>query len=435
MKKWLTIRHRVILVSCLLAVFMVGGWYAWRWFTTPMPPAVDLAGADPEVAAAVEAVRANVLRAPRAAMAWGKLGQVLVAHSYFPEANSCFCEAERLDPNDVRWPYLHGITLIFSDSEAALAAFDRAVQLRGNEPVLRVRLAETLLGQGRADEAEVHFRQLLKLDPRNPRGQLGLGRLAFLRGDLYTAREQLTLAAASPFTRKSAYVLLAELEQRAGNRDDAARELHQVNSLPDDPDWPDSFVEDVDRLRVGKQARLDHAAKLLSQNRTGEAFVLLRGLARDYPDWDRIWLILGQVLMEQQDLRAAEDALRNAIRLGPGLVEAHFYLGAVLFRQGNNAAAGDCFRAAIKLKPHYDRAHYNLGHCLKQQGNRSGAIEAFRAALRCRLGFAEAHTNLGELLAQAGDKAAALAHLRQARDLNPDDEMAKKLLAQLTNQQ
>src|SRR5262245_6998529 len=95
-------------LALFLAAAVIGrgvvGWLGWRG-TAAAPPEVDLAGAEPAVARAVEAARAEVLRAPRSAAAWGRLGMVLRAHDYGAEANECFAQAERLDAADPHWPY------------------------------------------------------------------------------------------------------------------------------------------------------------------------------------------------------------------------------------------------------------------------------------------------------------------------------------------
>src|SRR5690349_11096324 len=103
-----TRRRLVILSSCLLVSLSLLGWYGWRWYTTPTPPDVPLDGASPELVEAVRAARQQVLRQPRSVVAWGRLGKLLRASDYFPEARACFARAEQLDPGDARWPYLLG---------------------------------------------------------------------------------------------------------------------------------------------------------------------------------------------------------------------------------------------------------------------------------------------------------------------------------------
>jgi tetratricopeptide (TPR) repeat protein len=425
-------RRRFFAIWLLAFLLTAGaGWHFWPWRKTVDPPTIDQADADPEVAEAIEAARIEVRQSPRSAVAWGKLGQVFVAHNYDDQAIICFSQAEDLDTKEARWPYLHGLTLQFSDSESAIIQFQRAVQLQGNAPAMRLRLAEALLSQARLDEAEEQFQRLLALEPGNPRGYLGLGRLAYLRGDPQTSRDFLRQAAASPLTKKASHTLLAEVAQRSNDPAEAARERRLASELPNDQDWYDPVVDEVEQMRAGKQARLDYALKQLQQNNSAEGRRLLRRLMADYPDWPAVWLSQGRILLENQDYLAAEDALRRALKLAQDSVEVNFNLGLALFQQEDYSAAGAFFQEATRLKPDYALAYYNLGHCRKRQGNRSAALDAFREAVRCKPSYAAAHTNLGELFADQGDRPQALKHLRLAVELNPDDATAKKLVAKL----
>ena len=96
-----TRRRRWLALAAAAAVaVLVGAAGAW-WLSRekpPRPPAIDLADADPLVAALVEAARKDVAAEPRSGRSWGHLGMVLRAHDYGSEANVCFEQAERLDP-------------------------------------------------------------------------------------------------------------------------------------------------------------------------------------------------------------------------------------------------------------------------------------------------------------------------------------------------
>jgi tetratricopeptide (TPR) repeat protein len=430
-----THRRRVLTVLAV-AVFVgcgVGFALFLRLRTKPPPiPQPDLVDADPAVVRAVDQAREAVRSRPREAAPWGRLGMVLAAHGFYQEAAPCFAEAERLEPRELRWPYYLGVSQSVYDPEAALPALRRAVALAaGESEAPRLRLAEVLLGLGHNDEAGELFRRVLLHEAGHPRAYLGLARLACSRNDWAEARTHLTPAAESPLTRKAAQTLLAEVAQRNGDTEAAARATHLANDLPDDPEPPDPYLDELESYQVGRQAQLTRGSKLLKQGRVGEAVTLLRRAARDYPEVASVWLGLGRALIQGERPAEAETALNEAIRLDPDLVEAHFYLGVSHFERGDAAAAAPAFRRATELRPDYALAHYNLGHCLKREGNKGGAITAFREAARLKPHFAQAHGNLGELLAQQGDRAAAREELRQAVRLDPGDKHARDLLAGL----
>jgi tetratricopeptide (TPR) repeat protein len=413
---------------------MAGGlcWIAWRSWDTADPPGVDPTGADPQVLQAIEESRTAVRKSPHSATAWGRLGKVLLAHNYYPEARACFARAEQLDPREARWPYLRGLSLEEQDMEDRIACFQRAVELNGETPALRLQLAVLLLGRDQLDAAEEQFRQLLVREPENPRGALGLAQLAFQHGDLKTSRQLLTKLADSPFARKAAQALLAQVEQRCQDTTAAARASYRASVLPDDKRWPDPIKGEVDQLKTGKRERLRLAVQLYEQKRPEEAIVALLGLQREYPDWDQVWFQHGFVLYATGQLAAAEDALRRALQLAPDSVQAHFFLGLVRFQKGNYAAAADSFREATRLRPNYARAYFNLAQSLIRQGDKTGARDSLEKAVCARPNYAEAYACLGELLAEQGDREAAVQNLHLALEVNPDEAWAKKLLDKLS---
>jgi tetratricopeptide (TPR) repeat protein len=407
------------------------GWYAWKWYTAPAPPAVALADADPAVAHAIESARREVRWKPHSAASWGRLGQLLRAHGYVPESNRCFAEAERLDPGDARWPYLHGTGLQSDDPEAAIEHLRRAAALCGERPdAPRLVLAEVCLQQGRLDEAERYYDQVLADDPGNARARLGLGRLALERGNPRDALAHLEQSSSHTSTQKASRVLLAQAHQRLGDTAAADRERARTLDLPADRPWPDPFQEEVLSLMLGKQARLARLQTLHREGRTAEARELARKLEQDYPDV--YWLVEGRGLIAQGDLTSAERALRKAVELAPGSVDAHFDLGSVLFEQRSYQDAAECFRKVTELEPGYGPAHLRLGRSLDAQGDRAGALRALEAAVQYMPQQAEAHREFGALLAREGRLHEAASQLRQALQLQPEDAKARELLDQVT---
>jgi tetratricopeptide (TPR) repeat protein len=317
------------------------------------------------------------------------------------------------------------------EPDAALPELRRAVESCGDDPdIARLRLAELLLHQGHVDEAAEQFRQALRHNPDHPRAHLGLARVAREREDFRESLAHLAHSRSSPFARKASAELLAEVHQRLGDRA-AARELDEAAGQAGDRAWPDPFRREVERLKVGRQQYIARLGPLLARGRAPEAVAILQERVRENPDSEWAWQWLGQLLIEGRHFDAAERALREAARLGPGSAEVQFNLGVALFRQDKVREAADGFRRAAALKPDYALAHYNLGCCLRQQGDRAGAVEAFRAAVRWKPTFGDAHTDLGELLVQDGHHAEALAHVQDALRLNPADARAKRLLEQL----
>lgn len=440
-------RRILILGAAILgSVLLVGGagWHWWQQSEEPEssaqvvlsePPAIDPAGLDPVVLAAVEKARAAVSQAPESADAWGRLGMVLLAHGFSEQALPCLARAEQLDPHQVRWPYYQGTALLPAHPEQALLKLQRAVEPEapGCE-TRRLKLAELLLESGRLEEAEPQFRRVLDTDIGNARAHLGLARLEFARQAFPASLSHLEGITDDPCSRKAAHLLLAEVHQRLDDRHSAQEHLRLAARQPNDRPWPDPLTEEVGRLQTGKQARLARADRLLEQNRAKEAIPLLQELVHDYPDSEWALIFLGRAYLQTADPSGAEAALRQAADLAPDGVEVQFYLGVALFQQGQFAKAANCFRQAIALRPTFADAHYNLGHCRLHQGDAKAAMAAFRTTLECKPNHAEAHTALGDVLLQQGQLAEARAHLQQAVLLKPDLVQARQLLEQVKKQ-
>src|SRR5438105_554199 len=123
-------RWPVVVLTVVLLAGTGGGavWYWWRG-RVPQPPVVPLEGVDGQVAEVVTGELERVRREPRSVDAWGRLGKVLMANGFIPQAVQCLAVCERLDPRDPRWPYLRGLGTQREDPEQALVYFQRACQL------------------------------------------------------------------------------------------------------------------------------------------------------------------------------------------------------------------------------------------------------------------------------------------------------------------
>jgi len=411
-------RHFLLLLAVVTVAALagVGAWRLLRPSATPRePPAVPLDGVEPGVAKAIEARLARVRAEPGSGPAWGSLGVVLTAHNFRTAADSCFAEAESLDPNEPSWPYLHARTLLQANptDERAAELLARSAELCGTESdAPRLQLAEFLLARGRLDEAERQFRLLLERDPDHARARLGLARAAAARDDPKVALDQLRSCADSPFTRKAALQLTAEVRQALGDRDAARAALAEAAAAPDDAPWPDAFLETVEEAKADRASRFGLATQAQREGRADRAEELIGELRRDYPEYAD--MADCRSLLNRKDWAAAELAARRAVQQAPDSAEAQFLLGAALLGRDDAEGAAACFRRTLRLQPDHAEAYDRLGQALALRGDRAGAIEALRAAVRYLPQQAGPRRRLGELLAQEGHDAEALEHLRRA---------------------
>jgi len=417
--------------ALLLLAGAVTAYLCWQR-ARPEVPGVPSEGLEPAVAATIEKARANVTQSPRSGAAWGRLGMVLLAHHFPTEAEVCLLQADRLDGNDPRWPYHLGVQRALQGADDAVPLLRRAAELAGDRvDAPRLRLADLLLEQNRADEARAAFERLVRRHPDHPPAHLGLARLAYQRDDLDECLRQLPFAEASRHTRKAAHGLKAAVLERRNDSKAADRELARANRLPDDKPWPDPFTDEVQQLRVNKRSRTQDIDRLLAEGRFADVVALVEPLVREDPDFDLAWRALGFARLQQGDVPGAAKALRTALRLAPDAADAHYYMGSLLLREGKPQEALGYFGRATDLKRDYAVAYYSQAECLKRLGDANGAVDALRKALGCRPYMAEAHRELGRLLAEGGHKADALQHLHTALQMAPQDAQAAELLRKL----
>ena len=427
-------RRRTLLALCVVAAAAAAGWYVWRIKNAVEPPSVELVDADPTLTKAVGDARQAVKNSPASATAWGRLGMLYLAHAFMPEAEICLAQAAKLDPHDGGWAYLHALILLQTNREQSIPALEHAVTLFGNIAAPRLKLAEVLLEQGRLDEAEKNFSAVLEFDPDNPRAELGLGRAAYLRGNWKESLEHLKRSEEGAPGVRPTHALLAEVYQRLGNTKTAEQQLRRVAETSDDLVWPDPYLEPVERLKTGVQARVNLAGSLMLQGRAREAIGLVEETVRSRPDSHVAHLAYGRLLLKTSASAAAEAEFREAARLRPDDAVTQAELASALKREGKFREAADCYRKVVQLKPSHALAYYSLGLCLDQLGDLPGAIQALQKAVKYRPDLADGHRALGELLARNGEFEPAANHLQDALRLDPSDQVASKLLARVRQQ-
>jgi tetratricopeptide (TPR) repeat protein len=443
-------RRRGLLVILLLAGLggsAALGWYAWRRYTAPVPPKIAHEELDPELAEAIEKARQKIHADPYSAENWGELGKLLRASQLLPEASDCFAQAEKLDPQNPRWPYLQGEALRMFDQEVAVAPLQRAAALADTSDTIApsLRLAEVLLTLGRNDEAEAHLRRVVDVEPDNPTVHYNLGVLALERGDLSTSLTHLQRCEHSPFTRRKACIQLAAVYQRMGKNEETKKYSGKADTLPMDGNWLDPFLVEV--VAVGRPARFQQVHQMELRKDYRGAAELLTSMLQEQPEY-RAYVALGEDLVKLGDFDRAEQALRAAIALVPEEFRAYHQLSRLLLMRANNDARGNnqrarpefeeaaaCARKAIAHRPDHAMPHVVLGMALRQLGKREKALQAFRAAVEREPNLTDAHFYLGETLAEAGQLDAARVSLQRAAELSPDDPRPKTALAKLTKNQ
>lgn len=424
----MTRRSKIIAGFVLAAVAVVGA-LSWSRFSSasPEPPVVQATHLDPVIAQAIEEHRRKVLRSSHSAIAWGRLGMVLNVHDFTDQANLCFCEAERLDPRDPRWPYFQGIDLIKSQPLLAIAKLRQAVERSDGLTTPSVRLANVLIELGKFEDAETILRSAEKSASENVWVKLGLGRLYFERGQWNESLSMLDTPAIDPETRRAARNMRLSIFSQLKDEVAAKNEKLELLALPPDMPMQDKWAREMNGAMVGLNAQLGQINQLLATNRGSEAAQLLFKTVERYPKSEEAWRFAGQLLLKTSDLKNAETAWRRVVEYAPDSVEGHYNLGVTLHRKGQLNEASRNLERAIALKPDHGMAYFLLGKCFEQQRDYSNAIIAFRQASRCQPHAVETYVALAEALVRDKQPQLAMFAIEQALQLRPNDEGLLKL--------
>ncbi|ALJ37103.1 tetratricopeptide repeat protein [Azospirillum brasilense] len=233
--------------------------------------------------------------------------------------------------------------------------------------------ALTLHNDGRGDEAERAYRQILKREPRNP----------------------------------DAWHLLGVLLSERGDHDGGIASIRTALSIRDALEY-----------------HLNLSSSLLDAGRTDEALDALMSALRLGPDRADIHFRLGNLFRQQRRPNESVAAYRQAIALQPGFVEALNNLGSLFLEVGQTDAAIAAFTDAIQAAPSNAESHGNLGYALDLQDRLGEAAAAYRVALTFRPDFALAWSNLGNTLKGQGHLDQAMAAYRSALTHRPNFPMA-----------
>jgi len=424
----LTRRWPVAVSGTVVLLLIVAAYFGFL-SRSPRPPAIAISGLDPAVAKLIEVTLWEARANPRSGPVWGKLGSVLMHYEFVKETRLVFDRAEKLSPQEARWPYLHGLLLMTCDAESAIPKLQRAVELTGNRPDMpRLRLAQFLAERGRDAEAEPHFHRLLQVMPEHPLALLGLARLSHHQGRLAESTNFLHRCLSDPHTAKNAHALLATVQRALGNASAAEEAAGKSALLPADRPWPDPYWDEAAIFRMGRKALIEEATSQMDQGRLEEALPLLAKVTREYSADDEAWYLMGWALNQQQQSSDAEQALREHLRRSPQSPKGHAQLAVALLAQQRHAEAIEVLEAGVKLKPTWRELHSNLGYACVQLGRYDRAIQHFRDALHHDPNYVPSYTALADLLMRRGENDEALRLLRQAMEISPSDPRARSLL-------
>lgn len=289
---------------------------------------------------------------------------------------------------------------VFKDAggtKDAEACYREALRLQPDFPDALANLGGLLIELGRFSEAEIVCRQAVALRP-DFAAQMNLG-LALSGLDRFEeAVECHRHAARLKPDSAAAHNNLGRALEKFGRQGDAEASFKEAVRLK--PDFVDAHNN------LGAAYRKTH--RLASALACFQAAVQLR------PDFIEARINLSDTLHLLGRAAEAEPHGREAVRLNPKSPDAHNSLGLSLSDLGRHEEAEASYREAIRFRPGFPTAHANLGNALRELGRVEDAEASYREALRLEPNHQEALKGLALALMTQRKFTEAIAHLESS---------------------
>jgi tetratricopeptide (TPR) repeat protein len=305
--------------------------------------------------------------------------------------------------------------------------------------------AVALCGQGRLGEAEVLYRDLLRVRPETLAALEGLGIIVFQQGKVDEAASLFARGLAIRPDSPRFHAYLGEALRLLKRNDQALHHLRRGVTL--DPKMPLAWnslgllAYEQGRFAAAEVAyrqaiRLQPTSSVVYNNlgnalqarrQWSEAAEALRTALRLDPDNAVALTNLGQVLCEMGDpaMRVeAESICRRAVAVAPRLPQASENLGNLLRLQGRFDEAMACYESAWKQDPRRSIPLLLMGRLHQQRGDFDGAARSYEDALRLEPTSPRCHVNYASLWADRGNFEQAARYYRAALGFAPGDVVA-----------
>ncbi|QWV94740.1 tetratricopeptide repeat protein [Geomonas oryzisoli] len=171
-------------------------------------------------------------------------------------------------------------------------------------------------------------------------------------------------------------------------------------------------------------------AALLRANRLDEALEHCSTALELEPNAPLVKINLGYIYLLKQDFAAARKSFSGAIELNDRLAPAYFGLAsAEKALESDPQTVRELYEKAIEVNPAIPEAHHALANLLASQDDPQ-ALTYYASALQLNSSLPNLRRDYGYAFLHLGRRDEALEQLKLAVMLNPEDSIARDLLAQ-----
>ena len=385
--------------------------------------ALDLTALEPEAVEILSEIRETVRAAPENPETWARFGMALYANGLEPQAIECFRFASSQKPNQPRWRYLEALALWSTgDRTAALAGLGETFALRDDYGPAHCTHGYWLHELDRLDEAQAAFERALEVKANEPAALIGIALIHMQRGE---GAEALSLIRRVQQSRpEDAYVrgLLAKALRKAGRAGEAQNLAAQGTSTT--PSWWDPWLDEAYQYRAVTYASKCQAAKiLLRAGKMEQALEMQRQLLVDHPDDTELLFDTAMTCDRLRRFTEAARLTRECLARDADHVNALCMLGKLLARAGEPEEGLGHLDRALELAPEDPGVHFYRGSVLRRMEDLEGAVAAYRKSLEINPESATTWVAVGnvELEREAWEKALEAFETAEANGIKTGD--------------
>ena len=289
----------------------------------------------------------------------------------------------------------------------------------GQKPNQELAHAETLVGQGKLDEAIALLEVVSKNQPTLAGVEAKLGKAYYKKRQFLQAISHLKIALDQNPEDSETAQLLGLAFYSVGQLEQAIPLLERIQSKVPTPEFDATYLLGVCYL---KTERPDKARA---------AFARMFSVS---PDGPTAHLLFAQMMVRQHLEEKAVPELEKAISGDPRLPMAHFLLGEIYLYQVNPKRALDEFKKELEINPSVWLVYWRLGDAHARLGNYGEAEKVLKQAIWLNDSFTGAYLLLGEVELKKGDAELAAGFLERALKLDPQNSFVHYALAKAYQQ-
>ena len=325
----------------------------------------------------------------------------------------------------------------------AMAAFDRAIQLKPDYTEAFNNRGNVLRDLGRIQEALSDYNSAIHYNPDYPEAYNNRGNVLNDLGRIIEALNDYNKAIQLKPDYVEAFYNRGNALKHLGRIQEALNDYNKAIQLK--PDYAVAYnsrgvsLRDLGRVQealvdynMAIQLKLDLAEAYNNRGNAHKDLGRVQEALNDYnkaiqlkPEFAEAYNSRGFSFEDLGRIQEAINDYSRAIQIRPDYVKAYNNRGNALEGLGMIQKALDDYNKAIQLKPDYAEAYNNRGISFKELGRFQDALNDFYEAIRLKPDYAEAHRHLSMLKKYKADDAliGTMESLLEKDNLTESDQM------------